>query len=577
MMTLHEGFRLLLETTCASGIATLLVLSLRRPLRAAFGANAAYASWLLVPLMTLAVLLPAPSVEVVLTAVPMTTPIAGHVAEPVPFDPIPLLLALWIAGVAFMALRNLRLQRRFLRDLGVLRVLDDGLLQAERSAGLPAVIGLKALIILPVDFDTRYDDAERELILAHERIHVARRDVVSNALVVAFRCLYWFNPLLWIAAERFRRDQELACDETVVSRHPNARRRYGEAMVKTQMSASPVPVACHWFGAHPLKERITMLKRPTPTVRRSLSGMAFVSLLAVGGAFAAWASQPADQAKTAPVATQSTDVRATQSTPPLYPKDAVTKHVSGQVLLHVLVAADGSVKDVRVKESDPPGVFDANTIAAAKQWKFVPKTVKGKPVEGWVQVPVTFEINGDAGLMLPPPPPPPPPAPTAAIPPPPPPPAPPLPRPGEAAYTIYMHSRSVDAVPMKEVAPAQKKAPAAGKLKKTIRVDGDKSAKRPQYVPAERVARFEYAQPVAHLAAVSGVQAAPYVGTIHLKADMAPVASVQTSIAPVRTSMAPVQASLAPVQIIRGVAYASAPETTVFIPAEAVKADEKGE
>ncbi|WP_226469090.1 TonB family protein [Luteimonas panaciterrae] len=565
-MTLHEGFRLLLETTCASGFAVLLVLLLRRPLRAAFGANIAYASWLLVPLMTLAVLLPAPSVEVVLTALPTAAPIAGRVAEPEPFDPIPLLLALWIAGVAFMALRNLRLQRRFLRDLGVLRVLDNGLLQSERSAGLPAVIGLKALIILPVDFDTRYDAAERELILAHERIHVARRDVVSNAFVAAFRCLYWFNPLLWIAAEHFRRDQELACDETVVSRHPNARRRYGEAMVKTQMSALPVPVACHWFGGHPLKERIAMLKRPTPTVRRSLSGMAFVSMLAAGGAFAAWASQPADKTKAAPAVTQSTDVRATQSTPPLYPKDAAAKHVSGQVLLHVLVATDGSVKDVRVKKSDPPGVFDVNTIAAAKQWKFTPKTVKGKPVEGWVQVPVTFEINGDPALMPSPPLPPPPPpplAPTAVIPPPPSPPAPPPPRPGEAAYTIYMHSGSVEAVPMKEVAPSQKKTPAAGKRQKTIRVDGDKSVELSQYLPAERVARFEYAQPVAHLVAVSGVQAAPHVGTIHLKTEMVPVAAVQTSIAPVQT--------------IRGVAHASASETTVFVPAEAVKTDDKSE
>lgn len=576
-MTLHEGFRLLLETTCASAVAVLLVLLLRGPLRAAFGANAAYASWLLVPLMTLAVLLPSPRVEVVLAAMPTATPVAGHVAEPAPFDPVPLLLVLWIAGVLCMALRNMRLQRQFLRDLGVLRVLDNGLLQAERSAGLPAVIGLKALIILPVDFDTRYDAAERELILAHERIHVARRDVISNALVVAFRCLFWFNPLLWIAAERFRRDQELACDETVVSRHPNARRRYGEAMVKTQMSALPVPVACHWFGTHPLKERIAMLKRPTPTIRRSLSGMAFVSVLAAGGAFAAWASQPADKAKAAPATAQSTEVRATQSTPPRYPKDAAAKHVSGQVLLHVLVAADGSVKDVRVKKSDPPGVFDVDTIAAAKQWKFTPKTVKGKPVEGWVQVPVTFEINGDAGLMPPPPlpPPPSPPAPTAAIPPPPPPPAPAPPMPGEAGYTIHMYSGSVDAVPMEEVAPAQKKTPAAGKTK--IRTDGDKSVELAQYVPAGRVARFEYARPMVQLAAVSGVQPAPDAGTARLKADVAPAASVQGSIAPMRTSLATVRGSVAPLQPVHGITDAIAPETAVFVPAEPVKADEKGE
>src|SRR3546814_16727473 len=87
--------------------------------------------------------------------------------------------------------------------------------------------------------------------------------------MAALRCVYWFNPLLWIAADRFRRDQELACDATVVARHPHARRAYGEAMVKTQLSAMPAPLACHWFGGHPLKERIAMLKHPLPGTRRT--------------------------------------------------------------------------------------------------------------------------------------------------------------------------------------------------------------------------------------------------------------------------------------------------------------------
>jgi TonB family protein len=431
-MTLHDGFRLLLETTCASGIAMLLVLLLRRPLRAAFGANAAYASWLLVPLMTLAVLLPAPSVEVVLTAIPMAAPIAGHVAEPAPFDPIPLLLALWITGVGFMALRNLRLQRRFLRDLGVLRVLDNGLLQAGRSAGLPAVIGLKALIILPVDFDTRYDATERELILAHERIHVERRDVISNVLVVAFRCLYWFNPLLWIAAERFRRDQELACDETVVSRHPNTRRRYGEAMVKTQMSTLPVPVACHWFGTHPLKERIAMLKRPAPSIRRVVAGMTFVCAIGLTGGYTAWATQPAQpiqkqkpvqsvqkaQPREEPELVNIMSVPA-RTPPPKYPADAVEKKLSGRVLLRILVGADGSAKDVRVESAKPGGVFEQVSVAAASQWKFNPLMRNGKAVEGWVRVPIDFEIPAPPAPPAPPVPPASP-AHPAALPPPPP-------------------------------------------------------------------------------------------------------------------------------------------------------------
>src|SRR3546814_1664118 len=108
------------------------------------------------------------------------------------------------------------------------------------------MVGLRARIVLPADFDVRYSADERALILAHERIHRARGDVAGNALMAALRCVYWFNPLLWIAADRFRRDQELACDATVVARHPHARRASGEAMVKTQLSAMPAPLAYHW-------------------------------------------------------------------------------------------------------------------------------------------------------------------------------------------------------------------------------------------------------------------------------------------------------------------------------------------
>src|SRR3546814_17576856 len=53
-MTQADLFRWLLESTCASSAAIVLVLLLRRPLRATFGANAAYLLWLLPPLAVLA-------------------------------------------------------------------------------------------------------------------------------------------------------------------------------------------------------------------------------------------------------------------------------------------------------------------------------------------------------------------------------------------------------------------------------------------------------------------------------------------------------------------------------------------
>ena len=421
-MTPADLCRWLLESTCASSAAIALVLLLRRPLRAAFGANAAYLLWSLLPLAVLAASLPARVVRVMASDA-MVSVGAGVVADGMPTAADAWfaiwLLPAWLAGVVMFALWQAALQRRFHRSLGAVHSDADGHLRAECCAGLPAVVGLRARIVLPADFEARYSTGERELILAHERIHVARRDVLGNALIAALRCVYWFNPLAWIAADRFRRDQELACDETVVTRHPHARRVYGEAMVKTQLSAMPAPLACHWFGGHPLKERIAMLKRPVPGARRVLIGLVIAGMVVAGTAWATWAARPATKAVTGSAAAATAadppvkpvahdrpaqaDADGNVLTPPKYPADAVANKVSGKVVLLVDVAADGSVTDAQVETSEPAGVFDQAALGAAKDWKIKPAMKDGKPVAGRVRVPVDFDVKGggeDSGAPM---------------------------------------------------------------------------------------------------------------------------------------------------------------------------------
>jgi len=424
-MTQGELFRWLLESTCASSAAIVLVLLLRRPLRAAFGANAAYTLWALLPLAVMAASLPARVVPVAAAEADVRVGI-GAVAGNVQAAGIAWsawLLSAWLAGAIALATWQAMAQRRFRHSMGTVRPGVDGHFRAERSAGLPAVVGLRARIVLPADFEARYSAGERDLILAHERIHLARRDVLGNALLAALRCVYWFNPLAWIAADRFRRDQELACDESVVARHPHARRLYGEAMVKTQLSAMPAPLACHWFGGHPIKERIVMLKRPIPGPRRVAAGLALVTVVVAGTAYAAWAARPATQVAveagsvaSAPASSQArpatasadsragrdgdarahVDVLSKQLAPPKYPADAAASRTTGKVVLIVDVAADGSVADVQVEKSEPAGVFDQVTLDAVKRWKFEPAIEDGKPVAGRVRVPVTFEMDEPA-------------------------------------------------------------------------------------------------------------------------------------------------------------------------------------
>lgn len=121
---------------------------------------------------------------------------------------------------------------------------------------------------------------------------MARCDAQINALAAALRCLHWFNPLVHFAASRFRFDQELACNASVISRFPEARRPYADAMLKTQLADLGLPAGCHWQSSHPLKERIAMLKQPLPGRKRRRLGGAGVVAIIVAASFAAWAAQP---------------------------------------------------------------------------------------------------------------------------------------------------------------------------------------------------------------------------------------------------------------------------------------------
>ncbi|MFY2763608.1 M56 family metallopeptidase [Arenimonas sp. MALMAid1274] len=299
----RDLLQLLIEGTLSTSAAIVLVLLLRQPLRAAFGAGAAYAAWSLVPVALLAVALPAAVVPVAPSAgiaLPAIATIADTAAPAAAIDVRLAWLGLWALGALGMAAFLLRQQRRFTASLGALVTRSDGLLQSDSAAGLPAVIGWRARIVLPADFETRYDAAQQQLVLCHEQVHQRRGDLPVNAGVSLLRCLLWFNPLVHHAAERLRQDQELACDAAVLARFPRHRRAYGEALLKTQLADRPLPVGCHWFGSHPLKERIAMLKRPLPGRTRVFSGFMIVFALATAGGWSAWAAQPARAIVVAP-------------------------------------------------------------------------------------------------------------------------------------------------------------------------------------------------------------------------------------------------------------------------------------
>lgn len=90
----------------------------------------------------------------------------------------------------------------------------------------------------------------------------------------------------------------------------------------------------------------------------------------------------------------SADVSYRQRHPPQYPPRAIRQRHEGTVLLKILVGVDGTPKEVRVKDSSGYRELDRAAVRAAKNWQFNPGTRNGVPYEGWVVIPVDFNLRG---------------------------------------------------------------------------------------------------------------------------------------------------------------------------------------
>lgn len=290
-----EATALLLAAAVASSVTVALVLLLRSALRRIFGAPVAYGAWLTVPLVVAVTLLPAASAPgglILLGGRVFDAAREMAAALLISAPALPGVLWIWLIGALLAAMLLAMWQVRFARSLGTI-VVRDGIAYAERTALSPVVVGvLRPSIVVPGDFDSRYTADERALILAHERTHIRRGDLIANALCSLITCLLWFNPLIHLAAGRFRFDQELACDAKTLRGRSRARQTYASAILKTVSLDLHVPVGSPWQDASPLLQRLQHLRQPTVPPRRRILGSVLVGLLLATATGGAWALRP---------------------------------------------------------------------------------------------------------------------------------------------------------------------------------------------------------------------------------------------------------------------------------------------
>jgi hypothetical protein len=180
-------------------------------------------------------------------------------------------------------------------------------------------------------------------------------------------------------------------------------------MLKTQLADSSLPVGCHWHSAHPLKERIEMLKQsPASSLRRNL-GRALVALASVLGGCLAWAAEP-----TVIPTAASTSAVAQILQNPLGPIDVAAAHIdinpNGDGLFDMAVYSYGPATDrtvikadhVRITHPEDPHTsvwaFTGNVVISRDGQSF---SVAGLKIESTAKGGRSFEILGSAVSISP--------------------------------------------------------------------------------------------------------------------------------------------------------------------------------
>lgn len=128
------------------------------------------------------------------------------------------------------------------------------ILQTEAS-DLLATWGLfRPRVFLPAGAGEWSEERVR-VVLYHELAHIRRHDWFVQLSAEVLRAVYWFNPLLWIACTRLRRESEQACDDAVLEAGVSARDYAGHLLALARNCRRPTST---WASAMPMARPSTL-------------------------------------------------------------------------------------------------------------------------------------------------------------------------------------------------------------------------------------------------------------------------------------------------------------------------------
>jgi beta-lactamase regulating signal transducer with metallopeptidase domain len=176
--------------------------------------------------------------------------------------------------------------QRLARQLGVRRPVT---LLVGRSGTVPVTWGVVyPVVLLPADA-AEWSAERRRVVLLHELAHVVRLDAFTQALAQLATALFWFNPLVTLAARRLRAERERACDDLVLAAGGVRATAYADDLldlVRTLGDASPAAAALAMARRSEFEGRLLAILDPRAprartSARRAVAAAALAAAVAV--------------------------------------------------------------------------------------------------------------------------------------------------------------------------------------------------------------------------------------------------------------------------------------------------------
>jgi beta-lactamase regulating signal transducer with metallopeptidase domain len=228
---------------------------------------------------------------------------------------MPWLVALWLAGVMGFTLRlcggvwQLRRYKtrqvfgpdkewseKFAGLCKKLKITQKVSLFCSQLVETPIAAGwIRPVILIPASVFLQINMAELKTIIAHELIHIRRRDYLVNFAQNLVEILFFYHPCVWWISAQIRREREFVCDDIVSRTLENERIVYARALANLEelrpLTNGRVPLTALAAGApnggnlmlriQKILQKNTEIKR-NPSAWSALLGFAFISALLVG-------------------------------------------------------------------------------------------------------------------------------------------------------------------------------------------------------------------------------------------------------------------------------------------------------